>query len=178
MLAACVALGADHRNYTAQSSVIQRLVARTMSDMCLIDFDTLPVAVDGCSVPTWAIPIDHMAIGYSRLAAHDDEQLSQQRRAACARIIAAVRRSPHMVAGNARFCTRLMSAVPRVFVKTGAEGVFIAAIEHAGIGVCVKIDDGASRASGWCSCVFVFVFVFVCFLCYVCVCFHCSRVSC
>lgn len=40
-----------------------------------------------------------------------------------------------------------MTAVPRVFVKVGAEGVFVAAVQHARIGICVKIDDGASRAS-------------------------------
>ena len=35
----------------------------------------------------------------------------------------------------------------RVFVKTGAEGVFCGAIPGAGLGVAIKIDDGAARAS-------------------------------
>jgi L-asparaginase II len=52
-----------------------------------------------------------------------------------------------MVAGTDRFCTRLMEAVPRAFVKTGAEGVFCGAIPHAGIGLALKCEDGAHRAS-------------------------------
>jgi L-asparaginase II len=40
-----------------------------------------------------------------------------------------------------------MTSVPRAFVKTGAEGVFCAAIPHAGIGIALKCDDGARRAS-------------------------------
>jgi L-asparaginase II len=52
-----------------------------------------------------------------------------------------------MVAGQESFCTRLMSAVPRAFIKTGAEGVFCGAVPHAGVGFALKCDDGASRAS-------------------------------
>ena len=54
---------------------------------------------------------------------------------------------PFMVAGTDRFCTKLMQAVPRAFVKTGAEGVFCGAIPHAGLGIALKCDDGAGRAS-------------------------------
>ena len=63
------------------------------------------------------------------------------------RIIAAVRANPFMMAGTGRFCTRLMRAVPRVFVKTGAEGVFCGAVPHAGLGIALKCDDGAHRAA-------------------------------
>ena len=52
-----------------------------------------------------------------------------------------------MVAGTGRFCTALMEKVPRAFVKTGAEGVYCAAVPHAGLGVALKCDDGASRAA-------------------------------
>ena len=47
------------------------------------------------------------------------------------RIIAAVRQDPFMVAGTGRFDTKLMQAVPRVFVKTGAEGVYCGCVPHA-----------------------------------------------
>ena len=52
-----------------------------------------------------------------------------------------------MVAGTGRFDTRTHEAVPRVFVKTGAEGVHCGCIPHAGIGIALKCDDGAGRAS-------------------------------
>jgi L-asparaginase II len=53
-----------------------------------------------------------------------------------------------MVDGTDRFCTRFMEALPnRVFVKTGAEGVFCGAIPELGLGIAIKCDDGASRAA-------------------------------
>lgn len=73
--------------------------------------------------------------------------MNTPRAAACRRIIEAVRAHPFMVAGSNRFCTRLMEKVPRAFVKTGAEGVFCGAIPHAGLGIALKCDDGAHRAS-------------------------------
>jgi len=72
--------------------------------------------------------------------------LGPERQRAARRILAAVRAHPFLVAGSERFCTRLMQAVPRAFVKTGAEGVFCGAVPHAGFGIAVKCDDGGSRA--------------------------------
>ncbi len=100
---------------------------------------------DGCSVPTWAVPLRNIALGFQRFGS--GEGLSEGRAAACRRIMAAVRAHPFMVAGTGRFCTELMTAVPRAFVKTGAEGVFCATIAHAGIGIALKCDDGAGRAA-------------------------------
>lgn len=97
------------------------------------------MGVDGCSVPTWAIPIRNMALGFARFA--DPEN------AAALRIIEAVRQYPFMVAGTRRFDTELMTALPRVFVKTGAEGVYCGCIPHAGLGIALKCDDGAGRAA-------------------------------
>jgi len=55
---------------------------------------------------------------------------------------------PSLVAGTGRFCTEVMAAFSgRVFVKTGAEGVYCGAIPEAGLGIAVKCDDGATRAA-------------------------------
>jgi L-asparaginase II len=105
----------------------------------------LPVGIDGCSVPTWAIRLRNLALGFQRFAS--GETLGTERRAAAHRIIAAIRAHPFMIAGTDRFCTRLIEAVPRAFVKTGAEGVFCGAIPHAAIGIALKCEDGAHRAS-------------------------------
>ena len=113
--------------------------------MCDVDADTLPCGIDGCSVPTWAIPLSES--GARLCAAWVGRGLNPERQAAAARIIAAVKANPFMVAGTGRFCTRSHDEVPRAFVKGGAEGVFCGAIPHAGLGIAVKCDDGAGRAS-------------------------------
>ena len=145
MLAVAQRLGADHRGYVERGHDVQRAIAEVLSAMCDVEADTLPCGIDGCSVPTWAIPLKNLALGFARLGS--GEGLSPARQAAAARIIAAVRANPFMVAGTGRFCTRLMTKVPRAFVKTGAEGVFCGAVPHAGLGIALKCDDGAGRAS-------------------------------
>ena len=61
---------------------------------------------------------------------------------------AACMAEPFFVAGTDRFCTRLMELAPgRIFAKTGAEGVFCAALPEEGIGIALKCDDGATRAA-------------------------------
>ena len=55
---------------------------------------------------------------------------------------------PFYVAGTRRACTRLMQIAPgRIFAKTGAEGMFCAAVPEQGIAIALKCEDGASRAA-------------------------------
>jgi L-asparaginase II len=145
MLALALALGADPKGYTDVSHPVQRMIAATLRDLCGIDPAAQPCGTDGCSVPTWAMPLEAWAQGFARFASGTGFPPERQR--ASRRIMAAVRNHPFMVAGSERFCTRLMQAVPRAFVKTGAEGVFCGAVPHAGFGLAVKCDDGAGRAA-------------------------------
>jgi L-asparaginase II len=145
MLALARKLGVDTRGYTSREHPVQRAIARTISALCEVDADALACGIDGCSVPTWAIPIRKLALGFARFGSGDG--LPEARRTAAARITGAVRDFPFMVAGTDRYCTKLMQMVPRAFVKTGAEGVFCSAVPHAGLGIALKCDDGANRAS-------------------------------
>ncbi len=145
MLALARQLGVPPEGYTRIDHAVQRAVVRTMSELCDVDIDAQPHGIDGCSVPTWAVPLRNLALGFARFAS--GARLNERRQAACRRIVEAVRAHPFMVAGTNRFCTRVMQAVPRAFVKGGAEGVFCGAVPHAGLGIALKCDDGASRAS-------------------------------
>jgi len=136
MLALSRQLGAAPSGYVRTDHPVQRMIAHTMGEICDCDLGRQPVGIDGCSVPTWAMPLHAMALGFARLAD----------RAAGKRIIEAVRGNPFMVAGSNRYDTDLMRAVPRLFVKGGAEGVHCGVVAHAGIGIAVKCDDGTGRA--------------------------------
>ena len=139
MLALAKQLGVDPKDYVKREHKVQREIARTMGAMCEIDLDRQPWGIDGCSVPTWAIPVRNMALGFAKLCALNFK--------AGNRIISAVRAYPFMVAGTGDFDTLIMEAVPRIFVKGGAEGVHCACIPHAGLGIALKCDDGAGRAT-------------------------------
>ena len=139
MLALARQLGVDPHGYVTREHPVQQLIAKTMGEICDVDLDEQPWGIDGCSVPTWAMPLKNMALGFARLS---DPAFDAGRR-----IIEAVQAHPFMVAGTNDFDTLLMTEVPRVFVKTGAEGVYCGCIPHARLGIALKIDDGASRAS-------------------------------
>ena len=53
-----------------------------------------------------------------------------------------------MTAGSGRFDTRVLELLgERVYCKVGAEGMYCAALPESGLGVALKIDDGATRAA-------------------------------
>lgn len=139
MLALARQLGAQTEGYSAIGHPVQLAVADTLARYCGVDVTTLPVGIDGCSVPTWALPLRNQALGFARLAQSGD--------AAGQWIIRAVRNHPFMVAGSNRFDTTIMQQVPRLFIKVGAEGVYCGCIAHAGLGFALKCDDGATRAA-------------------------------
>ena len=105
-----------------------------------------PRGTDGCSIPTYGIPLERLAHAFARVAT--GQGLSPGRAAAARRLREAVARAPFMVAGSGRFDTRVMAAFgERVFCKVGAEGMYCAALPESGLGIALKIDDGnTSRA--------------------------------
>lgn len=146
MLAAAVHLGLDPSGYVRRDHPLQARIRQTMVEMTGTALTEHRCGIDGCSVPTWAAPLEAWARAFAHVAT--GEHLPEVRRRAVERIRRAVAAHPFMVAGSGRFCTRIMEATgPAVFVKTGAEGVFCAALPERGLGVALKIDDGASRAS-------------------------------
>ncbi len=146
MLAVALKLGADTSGYIRPDHPVQRRVRAILSEMCGYDHETAPMATDGCGIPTYAAPLTALARAMARMA--DPRALAPTRVAASARIRAAIAAHPDMVAGTGRFCTEIMAASgPRILVKTGAEGVFAAALPESGLGIALKIDDGGTRAS-------------------------------
>jgi L-asparaginase II len=139
MLALAKYLGAPLQGYVEKNHGVQNAVAEALDHYCDANTASAPWGIDGCSVPTWAMPLENMALGFAKLFAPGN--------ATGARIAKAVSAHPFMVAGTGRFDTKIMQAVPRLFIKVGAEGVFCGAIPHAGIGFALKIDDGGIRGA-------------------------------
>lgn len=145
-LCAACAMGADPVGYWRPEHAVQRRVRAILEDFCGVALGEDCRAIDGCSVPTWAIPLDRLAHGFAKLGS--GRSLSPERSKAAARLRAACAAKPWHVAGTGRFCTDIMQLFgPRVFVKTGAEGVYCGALPQAGLGFAIKCDDGARRAA-------------------------------
>lgn len=138
-------LGADVSNYLEPDSEVQAMVRSAVLDMTDTSLDQLGVGVDGCSAPTFHLPLVGLATGLARLA--NPEMLAPERAEACRRLTNAARSHPDLVAGtHERFCTDLIAVTNgRVFGKIGAEGVYTFGIVGEGIGFAGKVDDGNAR---------------------------------
>jgi L-asparaginase II len=140
------AMGIDHTDYWQPEHRVQREVRAVIEDLTGAVLSDDRRAIDGCSVPTWAIPLQNLARGFARFAT--GEGLSPVRAAAAQRLLRACAQKPWHVAGTGRFCTEIMQIFgARVFVKTGAEGVYCGALPEQGLGIALKCDDGAGRAA-------------------------------
>lgn len=139
MLALAQHLGAPLQGYVLKDHPVQKAVAATLDEYCNANTATADWGIDGCSVPTWSMPLHKLADGFAKLFASGNP--------VGLRIARAVAAHPFMVAGTGRFDTNIMTEVPRLFIKVGAEGVFCGAIPHAGLGFALKIDDGAIRGA-------------------------------
>jgi L-asparaginase II len=145
-LAAAGAMGVDHSDYWRPEHRVQREVRTVLEDLTGAVLSDDCRAVDGCSVPTWALPLQSLALGFAKFGSGCG--LKPERARAAARLRDACAQKPWYVAGSGRFCTEIMQLLgPRTLVKTGAEGVFCGALPEQGLGIAIKCDDGAGRAA-------------------------------
>jgi L-asparaginase II len=144
----CVACaqGIDHTGYWQPDHPVQQNVRHVLEDLTGAVLSPECRAIDGCSVPTWATPLNKLAHAFAKFGS--GRGLTRERTAATARLLAACAHKPWHVAGTGRFCTEIMKLFgARVFVKTGAEGMYCGALPGEGLGVAIKCDDGGGRAA-------------------------------
>jgi L-asparaginase II len=142
MLALCVYHFWPVDDYLNPNHPVQQLILKTVADMVGLNPGDIPVALDGCSAPVFYAPLANIARGFARLAAAPPDSPEGTIMGACLR-------HPRHIAGDGRLETTIMQTLPgRVFAKTGAEGGFALALAEEGLGVALKIEDGASRPLG------------------------------
>ncbi|HEV8121010.1 MAG TPA: asparaginase [Candidatus Polarisedimenticolia bacterium] len=143
MLALARLLGAPIETYVEASHPVQVRILDTIASLSGLPPEAVRTAVDGCSAPTFAMPLGAAATLYARLV--DRDVLPEGLRKAAALAVAAMHAHPEMVAGEDRLCTALMRRGREGLVaKIGAEGVYGFAFGAGakGTGVALKIADG------------------------------------
>jgi L-asparaginase II len=139
-------LGEPTHGYIGAEHPVQRRVEAVLSSMTGLDLERAPHATDGCGIPVIGIPLKAMARAMARLA--DTTGLAAERAAAAGRILKAMAAEFELVPGGSRFRREVMRvAAAAVRLKPGAEGVACAALPQHGLGIALKIDDGAGRAA-------------------------------
>jgi L-asparaginase II len=133
--------GYGHPDHPIMQEVTAALAAATSARL-----DPSCRGVDGCSIPTYAMPLKALATGFARLGT--GQGLPMAFELAASRIRRAVAANSFALAGTGRFDTRVTATYgTAILCKSGAEGVVAASIPAMGLGIAVKIDDGAGRAA-------------------------------
>ena len=145
-LAQALHLGAPTAGYIDPAHAVQTYVAEATAELAGEDIPAPPV-IDGCSAPNYPLSLTGLARAMARIAAAETA-LSGARRDAAIRLRSAMAAHPFEVAGTGRACTELMEDGGGAFVvKTGAEGAFTAILPERGLGIALKINDGATEAA-------------------------------
>ncbi len=142
MLAHAHSSGWPAFGYERQDHPVQRDCLKEVARWTGLPASDIVQAVDGCGCVVFGMPLEAMARAYARLA-------DAARRSANTplRIVHAMQTRPFLVGGTDRFDSALIEATEgRVIAKIGAEGIHSVAIIDDGIGIAVKVEDGAQRA--------------------------------
>jgi len=149
MLALCRAEGWPLEGYFRPQHPLQQTILRTIAEVCDLVPESIPIAIDGCSLVVFALPLQVMARAYATLAVAARASGGDARTQALGRIARAMTSHPRVVEGGARVSTAIMEATAgRLLAKGGAEGLQLVALTDRAQGLAIKCVDGAQRAVG------------------------------
>ena len=147
ILAMCVYSGWDIKYYLDKNHPAQKLILKSISEICQYPEKMIGIGIDGCGVPVHAMPIYNMALGFSNLINYNskDEKTSK----AYKLIVDSMRKYPEMVSGEGRLDLSLaIASKNNILAKAGGEALSCSGILDRGWGMAVKIADGTQRAIG------------------------------
>jgi len=139
MLAVCQQRHWPLNNYLERKHPIQQLILGKVAELLRMPAEEFISAHDDCGAPTYLMQLGQMASLYALLASSSNLDME--------RIVRAMTHHPAMVAGDGEFDTELMRLTPGELVsKSGAEGVQCIGRLGEGMGLAIKVMDGAKRA--------------------------------
>jgi L-asparaginase II len=134
-LALCRARDWPSPGYRQLGHPCQQAMLHEVAAAAEVEPSSLVVGVDGCGVPTFALPLERAAHAFSRLSSLDGGE----------RVVAAIRANPELLRGPVGTDVVLIRALDGWVAKGGAEGLLCAASPD-GLGIALKVVDGTFRA--------------------------------
>ncbi|MEQ8537619.1 MAG: asparaginase [Coleofasciculus sp. D1-CHI-01] len=139
MLAVCRQRNWSIDSYLQYNHPVQRLVLSKVAELMRMPPEELILAHDDCGAPTYFLQLAQIATLFAQLASGDNLAME--------RIVRAMTHHPTLVAGEGAFDTELMRLTQGELVsKAGSEGVQCIGRVGEGLGMTIKVMDGAKRA--------------------------------
>ncbi|MGZ3769497.1 MAG: asparaginase [Bdellovibrio sp.] len=145
IITTCKHLGEDPAGYEKYEHNAQKRLRKVLSETMKIDYSKVAYGIDGCSIPTYAVPLQNLATG---MATFINSKEALPRKQAAERILKAVKAYPFYVSGSGSFNTDIIEkSHGRSIIKGGAEGVYCGFLPEKKVAFAVKAADGAARAA-------------------------------
>jgi L-asparaginase II len=151
MLAACKQLGYPLDTYVERDHPLQRRILEIVATVLGMDEDELILGTDGCSIPTFAAPLQRFALAYATLACPQQSPIQNDASLieAIDRLREAMVAYPVMIGNEGVLDTEVIQATGgRMVAKLGAEGLLCLAAPERGLGIAIASDDGMPRGLG------------------------------
>lgn len=146
LLTACLASGWDLEGYSNYDHPLQAKIRELLAQFLGMDLNQSPWGIDGCGIPTYAIPLRSMAVAMAKLA--NPDSLDSHIQKSVGRVNAAIKKHPLLLGGSESFSSKVVAETEgRAYAKLGAEGVYGIWLPQEGIGLSVKCEDGNARAA-------------------------------
>lgn len=146
MLATALHMGESLEDYYKVDHPVQKRIIEVIGDLTEVPIHEIEIGIDGCGVPVHGIPLKNLALGFAKMANPSNQ--SETRQKAIKAVVSGMMEAPEMVGGTERFCSDFMRvAKGRMFGKAGAEGVYCIGDLETGLGIAIKVEDGAGRAT-------------------------------
>ena len=148
MLAVCVHEGLPIETYMDINHPLQQRILRIMAQVLRVAVADIAPGIDGCSLPTFGASVAACAKSWAALAAPDavPAGFGREHAAALKRLRKAMVSAPENVAGDGELVTDMMQlAGPRLYAKSGAEGLICFALPEQQLGVAIRVLDGSFR---------------------------------
>ncbi len=142
-------LGENIKGYSHYEHSCQVRLRRILGEVSALDYDKAPWGIDGCGIPTYAIPLDGLARSLAFFIPHSPLARGSTLRGESAQEIRqAIIEEPDMISGTRGLCSKIIRVSGgRAIAKPGAEGVYAGLIPGQGFAMALKVRDGAGRAS-------------------------------
>jgi len=139
-------LGFDPTGYIELDHPVQKMVTDAVETFTGMDLGDARRGIDGCGIPVFAIPLANLATAMARIA--DPSDVPDEMADAARRLASALPGAAYWVSGTDRAEVQIAEAATEpIIAKTGAEGVFMAALPERGLGIALKVRDGARRGA-------------------------------
>jgi L-asparaginase len=139
MLAVCKQRNWSLHDYLQRNHPVQQLILEKIAELLKMPAAEMMSAHDDCGAPTYFMQLGQMATLYALLGSGDNLYME--------RIVRAMTHHPGLISGEGGFDTELMRlGQGELLSKSGAEGIQCIASVGQGLGLAIKVQDGAKRA--------------------------------